>query len=119
MSTTLPLERATTRARAQNTLQREHHDPEYGILVAIVALAAIGILMVYSSSAMKAYLARDNPFLIVGPQIQWAAVGVLAMVVMMRLDYRWLRVVSVPLFLLAMVGLAFFRVPRRPAAGGC
>jgi len=111
MSTTLPLERATTRARAQNTLQREHHDPEYGILVAIVALAAIGILMVYSSSAMKAYLARDNPFLIVGPQIQWAAVGVLAMVVMMRLDYRWLRVVSVPLFLLAMVGLALVFVP--------
>ena len=112
MSTTLPLERATTRARAQNTLQRERHEPEYGILVAIVALAAIGILMVYSSSAMKAYLARDDTFLIVGPQIQWAAVGVLAMVAMMRVDYRWLRVASVPLLVIGVVGLVLVFVPE-------
>ena len=39
------------------------------ILVAVVALAAIGILMVYSSSAMRAYLQRDDTFAIVGPQI--------------------------------------------------
>src|SRR4029450_31472 len=36
-----------TAPRTQITLQRERHEPEYGILVAIVALAAIGILMVY------------------------------------------------------------------------
>ncbi|MEW6224044.1 MAG: putative peptidoglycan glycosyltransferase FtsW [Chloroflexota bacterium] len=112
MSTTLPLGRPTTRARAQNTLQRERHEPEYGILVAIVALAAIGILMVYSSSAMKAYLARDDTFLIVGPQIQWAAVGLLAMVAMMRVDYRWLRVASVPLLVIGVAGLVLVFVPE-------
>ena len=56
-----------TQPKAQNTLQRERHEPEYGILVAIVALAAIGILMVYSSSAMKAFLQKDDTFAIVGP----------------------------------------------------
>ena len=81
-----------TAPRTQITLQRERHEPEYGILVAIVALAAIGILMVYSSSAMKAFLQRDDTFAIVGPQIQWAALGMVAMVAMMRIDYRWLRV---------------------------
>ena len=30
--------------------------PDYMILVVVVALAAVGILMVYSSSAMKGYL---------------------------------------------------------------
>ena len=89
-----------TAPRTQITLQRERHEPEYGILVAIVALAAIGILMVYSSSAMKAFLQRDDTFAIVGPQIQWAALGMVAMVVMMRIDYRWLRVASVPLFVI-------------------
>ncbi len=89
---------APDHARTQITLQRERHEPEYGILVAIVALAAIGILMVYSSSAMKAFLQRDDTFAIVGPQIQWAALGMVAMVAMMRIDYRWLRVASVPLF---------------------
>ncbi len=111
MSTTMPLLRAAVRPRTPDVLQRDRHEPEYGILVATVALAAIGILMVYSSSAMKAYLQSDDTFAIVGPQIQWAALGVIAMVVMMRVDYRWLRVVSVPLFLIGIVALLLVFVP--------
>ncbi|HEY3333724.1 MAG TPA: putative peptidoglycan glycosyltransferase FtsW, partial [Candidatus Limnocylindrales bacterium] len=95
----------------KNTLQRERHEPEYGILVSIVALAAIGILMVYSSSAIKAFLQRDDTFAIVGPQILWAALGMVAMVVMMRVDYRWLRVVSIPLFIAGVVGLILVFIP--------
>ncbi len=112
MSTTLPLGRAATRSRPPNTLQRERHEPEYGILVATVALAAIGILMVYSSSAMKGYLRDDDTFAIVGPQIQWAALGLLAMAATMRLDYRWLRVASVPMFLVGLGGLVLVFVPE-------
>ena len=88
--------------------------------------------MVYSSSAMKAFLQRDDTFAIVGPQIQWAALGIVAMVVMMRIDYRWLRVASVPLFIIGVAGLLLVFVPAdqrrgrrvgalaqdRPAAGG-
>jgi len=110
---------AKDRTRA-NTLKRERHEPEYGILVATVALAAIGILMVYSSSAIKAYLSKDNDaFAIVGPQIQWAALGLVAMVVMMRVDYRWLRVASVPLFVIGIVGLLLvFVEPINIVIGG-
>ena len=107
----MPLLRAAVRPRTPDVLQRDRHEPEYGILVATVALAAIGILMVYSSSAMKAYLQSDDTFAIVGPQIQWAALGVIAMVVMMRVDYRWLRVVSVPLFLIGIAALLLVFVP--------
>ena len=57
-------------------LQRERHQADYVILVVVVALAAIGILMVYSSSAMKGYLSPDaDTFATVGPQIQWAVLG--------------------------------------------
>ena len=114
MSTTpLTAVRAPARDRSRsNTLQRESHEPEYGILVATVALAAIGILMVYSSSAIKAYLSTENnTFAIVGPQIQWAALGIVAMLVTMRVDYRWLRVASVPLFLVGIVGLLLVFIP--------
>ncbi len=114
MSTTpLTAVRAPARDRSRsNTLQRESHEPEYGILVATVALAAIGILMVYSSSAIKAFLSKENnTFAIVGPQIQWAALGLVAMLVMMRVDYRWLRVASVPLFLAGIVGLLLVFIP--------
>ena len=84
-------------------LQRERHAPDYMILVAVVALAAIGILMVYSSSAMKGYLSAEaDTFATVGPQIQWALLGLVAMVAMMRVDYRYLRLVSIPGYALAL-----------------
>jgi cell division protein FtsW len=85
------------------TLQRERHAPDYTILVVVVALAAIGILMVYSSSAMRGYLSADaDTFQTVGPQIQWALLGLLAMVAMMRVDYRYLRLVSIPGYIVAL-----------------
>jgi len=106
MSTTpLTAVRAPVKDRTYNTLDRERHEPEYGILVATVALAAIGILMVYSSSAIKSYLQEDDPFAIVGPQIQWAALGLVAMLVMMRIDYRWMRVAAMPMFIAGIVSL--------------
>jgi cell division protein FtsW len=103
--------RAPARERPKNTLRRERHEPEYGIVVSIVALAAIGILMVYSSSAIKAFLQRDDTFAIVGPQIQWAVLGIIAMFAMMRVDYRWLRVASVPMFVIGIIALLLVFVP--------
>ena len=93
-------------------LQRERHQPDYMILVLVVALAAIGILMVYSSSAMKGYLSADaDTFATVGPQIQWAVFGLVAMAVMMRVDYRYLRLVSVPGYIVGVVLLILVFVP--------
>ena len=49
-------------------LRRERHQADYVILVVVVALTAIGILMVYSSSALKGYLSQDaDTFATVGP----------------------------------------------------
>ena len=54
-----------------------------------------------------------------GPQIQWAALGLVAMVVMMRVDYRWLRVASLPLFLIGIAGLLLvFLDPINIVVGG-
>src|SRR6476469_680177 len=91
---------------APGKLRGEEHQPDVIILIAVVALAAIGILMVYSSSAMKAYVQYDgDTFKTVGPQVVWALLGLVAMVVMMRVDYRWLRKVSVPAYVIALVFL--------------
>jgi len=98
------------KAAAKTTLKRDRHQPDYAILVAIVALAATGILMVYSSSAMKAYQAQDDTFGIVGPQIQWALLGLGAMVLMMRVDYRYLRLASIPAYAVALVLLVLVLV---------
>jgi len=107
------IERSSRPAARQSAsvLHRERHQPDYSILLAVVALAAIGILMVYSSSAMSAYIQKDDTFAIVGPQIFWGALGIVAMLLVMRIDYRWLRLVSVPGYLAAVVLLILVFVP--------
>jgi cell division protein FtsW len=119
VSVTLPVPRADVRPLAarqpakprKESLKRERHQADYTILVVVVALIAIGILMVYSSSAMKAYLRDDDTLSIVGPQIGWAALGLVVMAIMMKVDYRYLRLVSVPVFLVGLALLALVFVP--------
>ena len=94
-----------------DVLRRERHQPDYTILLAVVALAAVGILMVFSSSAMYAYIQREDTLGIVGPQIFWGALGILAMVATMRIDYRWLRMISVPAYAITVVLLVLVFVP--------
>ena len=104
--------RTPVKSRA-GAVRRERHQADFMILVVVVALTAIGILMVYSSSAMKGYLSRDaDTFATVGPQILWAILGLIAMAFMMRVDYRYLRLVSLPLYLIAIVLLVLVFVPQ-------
>jgi cell division protein FtsW len=104
--------RTPVKSRA-GAVRRERHQADYVILVVVVALTALGILMVYSSSALKGYMSQDaDTFATVGPQIQWAILGLIAMAVMMRVDYRWLRVASVPFYVIAIVLLVLVFVPQ-------
>ncbi len=104
--------RTPVKSRA-GALRRERHQADYVILVVVVALTAIGILMVYSSSALRGYLSQDaDTFATVGPQIQWALLGIAAMLIMMRIDYRYLRLASVGFYVVAVVLLALVFVPQ-------
>ena len=94
---------------------RERHAPDPVVLALIVALTGLGILMVYSSSAMRGYAAGDGTLATVGPQFVWAAVGMGCMLIAMRSDYRWLRLLSLPALLgsgvlLALVLFSSWRV---------
>jgi cell division protein FtsW len=104
-------ERAPVKSRP-GAVRRESHQADYVILVVVVALTAIGILMVYSSSALRGYLSQEqDTFATVGPQIQWAILGLVAMAAMMRVDYRYLRIASVPMYIIAIALLILVFVP--------
>lgn len=94
-----------------NAMKREAHEPDYIIIVAVLALSAIGILMVYSASAIPSYARSQNTFQLVAPQVLAGLLGLAAMVILMRIDYRYLRVASVPLAILALVMLLIVLVP--------
>jgi cell division protein FtsW len=92
-------------------VRRERHAPDYVLLLAVAGLVAIGILMVYSSSAIRGYIAVDDPMAYVGPQALWAALGAVALLVTSRLDFRTWRVFSIPLYTLAVVLLVLVLLP--------
>ncbi len=102
---------------------RERHEPDYAILVSVVALAALGVLMIYSSSAADITRASGaDPFLAIQSELQWVGLGVAAMLVLSRLDYRQLRRVSVPAYVAAAVLLVVVLLPAigpiRPIESG-
>jgi cell division protein FtsW len=92
-------------------VRRERHAPDYVLLLAVAGLVAIGIVMVYSSSAIRGYITADDTLAYVGPQALWAAVGAGVLILTSRLDYRYWRLVSVPLYAAALVLLALVLLP--------
>jgi cell division protein FtsW len=106
-----PVDRQATILADPGALKREAHEPDYIILVAVVALSAIGLLMVYSASAIPSYAQSQNTFQLLAPQILAGLLGLAAMIFLMRLDYRYLRVVSLPLAIAALAMLLIVLVP--------
>jgi cell division protein FtsW len=77
-------------------------------------LMVLGLVMVFSASAVMAQERFHSPYTFVGKQAAWALLGVLAMVVLMRVDYSHYNsprfvypAISVTTILLVMV--FFFR----------
>ena len=95
--------------RAQ--VRRERHQPAYPLLLAVVALLAIGIVMVYSASSVLAVLADLDPATYGLQQAVWAALGLTGMLIMSKLDFRVLRYLAIPLFVTSLVLLFVVLVP--------
>src|SRR5687767_2920794 len=90
---------------------RPTSQPDYALLLCIAGLLAFGLIMVYSSSVVTAYTAYRNQFYFVLKQLLSAGIGIVAMVVLMRIDYHVLRALSVPALLGAIGLLAAVLIP--------
>ncbi len=59
------------------------------LFCATLLLVVVGLAMVFSASAVMAQQKFGSPYTFLGKQAGWAALGVLAMLALMRVDYRW------------------------------
>ncbi len=79
------------------------------LVVAIVALVILGLMMVYSATAFHGlkYRLDADPSLLFLKQVLWTAVGIVALIVLARIDYhRWRRFsVLILAATLALLGL--------------
>ncbi len=81
-------------------------------LTAALVLVALGIIMIYSSSAIRAQERFGDPYFFLKRQLVWAFMGTLAMIFAMSLEYRRWQKWALPLFLLSLLSLTLVLVPH-------
>lgn len=94
---------------------------DWVILLLAVFLTAVGVVMVYSSSAemadtLKRYRGDDLYFL--KRQASYAAIGFLVMVVTMHIDYKKLRRIAVPGLMICLLLLIAVFIPGLGSKAG-
>ncbi|HJS74875.1 MAG TPA: FtsW/RodA/SpoVE family cell cycle protein, partial [Vicinamibacteria bacterium] len=65
--------------------------PDRTLFIAAIAIVGFGIVMLYSASSVVALESHRSPYFFAVKQGMWAAMGVLLMIVLTRIDYRKLR----------------------------
>jgi cell division protein FtsW len=102
---------ANRRAVRTRGVQRERRRVAMPLLVAVLALVAIGVVMVYSASSVRALLSSNDPARYGIAQAVFAAIGLSAMVVLSRIDFRVYRYFAIPAYVGALILLAVVLVP--------
>jgi cell division protein FtsW len=69
-----------------------------------LSLVVVGLAMVFSASAVMAQARYGSPYTYLGKQALWALLGIIAMVVLMRVDYR---IYNSKKFVYPVLGLTF------------
>ncbi|MGH3011709.1 MAG: putative lipid II flippase FtsW [Gaiellaceae bacterium] len=91
---------------------------EYHLLVVVtLGLVAFGLVMVYSASSARAALAADDPAYYLKRQAAYAFLGLVALAVLSRTDYRRLRYFVPPLLLGSFALLLIVLVAGTPVNG--
>ena len=85
--------------------------PDLMIFIITLALLSLGIVMVFSASSVTAYHELGDAYHYLKRQSLWAAIGLVALVICMNIDYHlWLRLAG-PLIVVSIVALAVVLVP--------
>jgi cell division protein FtsW len=85
--------------------------PDMWLLAVVVALLSIGVVMVYSASAIVAADRFHDPYFFLKKQLFWALLGSGALLLALRVDYRKLEPIGWPLLIAAGVLLVLVLVP--------
>ena len=81
------------------------------LLITTLALVALGVAMVYSASSIVAQEKFGDGYYFLKRQALYAGLGLLLMLLLMRMNYQWLRRLALPGLLISLVLLAALFVP--------
>jgi cell division protein FtsW len=95
------------RRAARSSPQLEYHL----LLLVTLGLVAFGLIMVYSASSGTAVVEGQDPAGALARQAVYAAVGVIAMLVLARFSYRRLRYFAAPILFASIALLVAVKIP--------
>ena len=99
------------RTVARGGVRRERHEPAYALLLAVMALTAFGVVMVYSASSVRSYFSTSDPATQGLEQLVWGGIGLGGLLVASRIDFRHLRYLAIPAFVITFLLLVAVLVP--------
>lgn len=91
------------------TIKKSNGD--YFLLIAVVVLAIVGTVFIYSASNYTARDRYNDAFYFVKKQLIGIAIGVVAMVFTSSFDYKRLKKLTIPISVIALIALILVFVP--------
>lgn len=81
------------------------------LLFAVFMLVGVGIVMLYSASAVMASQKLGDHFYLVSSQLQKLVLGLILLLLGLKLDYRWYKRLIYPIFAGALIMLVLVLIP--------
>ena len=90
---------------------------DLGLACGLIALGVTGVVMIYSATRQGLINAGDNPHYYLERQAVFVGIGIIVMYVVSLIDYRRLEIVTTPLYVCSLLGLAGVYVIGSSAQG--
>jgi len=91
--------------------------PDFAIILSVMLLISIGIIMVFSSSAVTSQQTLGDPYYYLKKQVLWAAIGTVAMYIASHFDYFRLKRIANPIFYVCVFFLVLVLIAGNDAKG--
>lgn len=85
---------------------------DFVLCITVFVLLAMGIIMVLSASAPSALSTTGNSYTFVGKQFGFAAIGIILMLIISKIDYRILKTYYWPIYFASWLILLLVLVPK-------
>jgi len=90
---------------------------DYVLLVLLAALLGFGLIMLFSASYSVAYAWKENPLYYFSRQLMWTIIGLIALAIMVNINYRTWEKLAIPILGVTLLGLAILLVIGQPVFG--
>lgn len=84
---------------------------DLNLFFTVIALLSFGVVMVYSSSAVSAYVNFNDSYYFLKRQIIWVTLGIVAMLFTLNIDYHVWRKFGTPILVITVVLLTLVLIP--------